>query len=212
VGQSRQKGRARENQHRDNNPNSDLMVGSPRILWEGWCTDDELDEWERQFIQDVEQRPRLNWKLNEDNPQQIPIPRQKEQRWARDDQAGRPRWEPAPYRPEAYRPPVVAGNARRWVHPADRGVSGRTVASTVVRKPRKAWRPWQKHLLGIGITWLLLTIAGWVGLGYAGLLEHDTAIIDPVVALVAGVWGWFGLPLAGKRWRRRFRNARRRFR
>ena len=59
VGQTRQRGRAREMQHRDTQPWSDLIVGSPRVLWEGVCTDEQLDDVERQLIQDVEVRPRL---------------------------------------------------------------------------------------------------------------------------------------------------------
>jgi hypothetical protein len=106
----------------------------------------------------------------------------------------------------------AARNAPRWVHPDDRASAGRTVASTPVRKPRKAWRPWRKHLLSVTVVWLVLSVAGWAGLGYLGVLARDTVIADPVAALLVGVWGWFGFPWLGKRWRRRFRNARRRFR
>lgn len=198
IGQTRQKGRARENQHRDDKPWEDLTVGSPNVLWEGMCTDGQLDEMERRFIQrpgeDAKLRPRLNWRMNEDNPHQIPIPRQKEQRWARDAKRAEAAgvtavwWEPTPYRPEVY---------------------GYTPAPARRSKP---WRPWQKHLLGIGVVWAVLSAAGLVGLGYAGLLDPDTALADPMAGLVAGLWAWFGCPGVGKRWRRRFRNARRRFR
>lgn len=189
VGQSRQPGRARENQHRDDKPFSDLIVGSPRVLWEGYCTDEDLDKMERHFIREVEQRPRLNWRMNEDNRRQIPIPRQKEQRWARDAKRGAgERWTPTEYRPEVYgyRPSPV--------------------------RRSKPWRPWQKHLLGIGITWKVLAVAALALLGWRNLLDADAALTAWIGALPSGLWGWFGFPGVGKRWRRRFRNARRRFR
>jgi hypothetical protein len=84
VGKTRQRGRGRENQHRDRQPFSDLIVGSPRVLWEGICTEGELDEWERYFIQDAPVRPRLNVDMNEDNPHRIPKRVQEAQRLQRE--------------------------------------------------------------------------------------------------------------------------------
>ncbi|MGK5682478.1 hypothetical protein [Actinoplanes sp. URMC 104] len=147
VGQSRQKRRARENQHRDDKPWSDLIVGSPRVLWEGGCTDAELDEMERRFIQDVplEQRPRLNYLLNEDNPHRIEKYRQVNQRHARDGRRDEDPWQPTEYRPEAYgyRPASQAHSAA----PA-----------------RREWKPWQKALAGYGGAYLTLILGGWVAL------------------------------------------------
>lgn len=196
VGQTRQRGRARENQHRDTQPFSDRIVGSPRVLWEGICTDEELDAIEREFIRKL--RPRMNWIHNEDNPDQIPKWVQVEQRHERDDAAGVARWVPPDQRQRA--------SLLEW-EPV-----GRTVTSTAVCRPRKRWRPWQRHLLGIGVTFLVLAGTGWTVLATQHLLDGSTAVADPIAAVVAAVWGWFGFPGAGKRWRRRFRNARRRFR
>jgi hypothetical protein len=92
VGQTRQKGRAREMQHRDSQPWEDLIVGSLLVLAEGMWTDAELDRQEQAAIRRV--RPRMNYEHNLHNPQRIEIWRQREQRWARDDAAGRPRWVP----------------------------------------------------------------------------------------------------------------------
>ncbi len=163
VGQSRQKRRARENQHRDSQAFADLIVGSPRVLWEGWCTDTELDEMERRFIQDVplEQRPRLNYLLNEDNPHRIPKYTLKEQRHARDDRRGEPHWEPTEYQPQAY-----------------------GYRSQPAVRVRQAWKPWQKHLLGWPVGWLLSTIAGWVGL----VVKFDfTTWWHPLATAAAGL-------------------------
>lgn len=194
VGQTRQRGRGRENQHRDDQPWSDLIVGSPRVLWEGLCNDAELDEMERRFIQDVPVRPRLNWKLNEDNPQQIPKWVLEAQRLERE-----PGWVPGGQRRR--------GSLLEWHTGAPAGR-----AANMPVRARKPWRPWQKHLLAVGVVWLVLTVVALSWLAHFDRLTQDSGLAAPVVALAAGVWGWFGFPLAGRRWRRRFRNARRRFR
>lgn len=92
VGQTRQRGRAREMQHRDSQPWEDLIVGSPLVLAEGVWTDDELDAQEQAMIRRI--MPRMNYEYNLHNPRRIEIWRQREQRWARDDAANRPRWVP----------------------------------------------------------------------------------------------------------------------
>ncbi|GAA0528932.1 hypothetical protein GCM10010172_06940 [Paractinoplanes ferrugineus] len=199
VGQSRQKLRARENQHRDTQAFSDLIVGSPRVLWEGWCTDDELDERERQFIQDVplEQRPRLNYMLNDDNPRRIEKWRLVEQRHARDDRNGVPRWEPTPYRPEAYgyRAPRVSVSVVR-----DRQVRGR------------GWTRGQKQLAGWAAGWAVTTVALWV----VELFRPEDVrwwIAPAVAAELTGfvrVWSWLGFPLRPRTWRRQWRKKTRR--
>lgn len=196
VGQTRQKGRARENQHRDSQPWSDLTVGSPRVLWEGWCTDEQLDEWERHFIQDVpaEQRPRLNWLLNEDNPRHIPKWVALEQRRARDDRNGVPPWEPTPYRPEAYGYPPAGGGA------------------AVRTRPARRWRPWQKQLLALALTGLVLWIAALIGLGKTGHLQGDAWWQALTGCYGVCVWAWCGFPALDKRAGRRWRRARRRWR
>jgi hypothetical protein len=153
VGQTRQRGRARENQHRDDQPWSDLIKGSPRVLWEGVCTDTELDEMERHFIQDVTPRPRLNWKLNEDNPQQIPKWVLVEQRHQRDDEEGRLRWQPPGERPR--------GSLLDW--------DSAPVRSGPPRRPRWVLKPWQRTAAAVvkALGWWLLAEAGTTVVGWA---------------------------------------------
>ena len=198
VGQTRQRGRAREMQHRDTQPWSDLIVGSPRVLWEGVCTDEQLDEMERRFIQDVEVRPRLNWKLNEDNPQHIPKWILIEQRHQRDDAEGRPRWVPAEERP---RQSLVEWDAA----PA---VPGRPAM-----RARRRWRSWQKHLLGLAVAWLFATVGGWAAIAYRADLNLERTIAVPAAAAVLTVWVWLGCPLHRRRqWRTAWRRVKRRIR
>lgn len=166
VGQTRQRGRGRENQHRDDQPWSDLIVGSPRVLWEGVCTDAELDEMERRFIQDVPVRPRLNWQLNEDNPQHIPKWVLVEQRHERDDRAGRPRWVPAKQRQR--------DSLLEWVERPGQGVSRRSSSSesrpssSVRKKPRRKRLPArQRRLVGWTMAWLVFALSAWIGLAVA---------------------------------------------
>jgi hypothetical protein len=195
VGQTRQKGRARENQHRDTQPFSDRIVGSPRVLWEGLCTDAELDEMERHFIQDVPvgQRPRLNWLLNEDNPHQIPKWVQVEQRHQRDDAEGRPRWVPPDQREKV--------SLLEWdTAPAFAGP----------RPVRKPWNSRRKHLTGLGIAWLNLTLAAWIGLLVYRPWMVETVIAAPFAALAVTVWVWAGCPLRRRGRRKAMRRVRKR--
>jgi hypothetical protein len=192
VGQSRQKRRARENQHRDSQGFSDLIVGSPRVLWEGFCTDAELDEMERRFIQDVpfEQRPRLNYLLNEDNPHRVEKWRQKEQRHQRDAVRGDEPWEPTAYRPEQY-----------GYRPAPQP---RTQAA------RKPWSSRRKHLTGLLVAWLVLTVTGWSTVAYQADLTDRSWLAIPYVALVLTVWVWAGVPIRKPGRRKAVQRIRRR--
>ncbi len=173
VGQSRQKARARENQHRDSQGFSDLIVGSPRTLWEGWCTDEQLDEMERRFIQDVpvEERPRLNYLLNEDNDRRIPKFTQVEQRHARDARRGDDPWQPTEYRPEAY-------GYKRAVAPV----------------PRRPWSSRRKHLTGLAAAVLVLTLAGWIATAVYSTLTEFRWYAIPAAAVLLTVWVWAGCP------------------
>ncbi|GIM88735.1 hypothetical protein [Paractinoplanes toevensis] len=191
VGQTRQKGRARENQHRDSQPWSDLTVGSPRTLWEGWCTDEQLDEMERHFIQDVpfEQRPRLNYVLNENNSRHIPKWDLEDQRRQRDALRGDEPWEPTPYRPETY---------------------GYAPAARV--KARRPWRPWQKQLLAAGALSLALTVGVWIALHRLGMLQGDAWWQTAAGTAVFAGWVWAGFPGLTRRSRRRAQRVRRRWR
>lgn len=182
VGQTRQRGRAREMQHRDTQPFSDLIVGSPRILWEGLCTDDELDEIERSFIQDVDRRPRMNEKLNEDNRQRIPKLEQARQRHERDARNGVAPWQWPSQRARA--------SLLEW-EPRTQPV------------PARAWTPAQVKAALWTAAWLLETIAVW-----ALLHQHQLAAGWPRLAWSAGaalallLWSLAGAPITRRQWRK----------
>ncbi|WP_250029839.1 hypothetical protein [Paractinoplanes maris] len=162
VGKTRQRGRKRELQHRSDKPWEDLIVGQSHVLWEGICDEDELDDRERQFIR--ERRPRMNDRDNRWNPDRIDYDEQVRQRHERDDREGRPLWVPLEQRQR--------DSLLEWdeTPPVPR-------AAVPVRRE---WKPWQKHLLGWPIGWLVSTVAGWIGL---------------VVKLDFAVW-WYPLATA----------------
>lgn len=198
IGQTRQRGKARELQHREDKPWSDLILGDPVILWEQRCTDADLNAKEEWFIRYSKPRPRMNWKLNEDNPEQIPIPRQKEQRWARDDAARLPRWAPPAER-------VPASLLDMPMRQPSLTVSGRR------RSAAQPWRPWQKRLVGWSSAWLAVVGVVFFLLAYFGVFA--TVGDDFVAALISGstliVWVMRGAPVPVGRWRRRARKVRR---
>jgi len=198
VGQTTQRGRGRENQHRDDQPWADLIVGSPRALWEGVCTDAELDEMERRFIQDVPVRPRLNWQLNEDNPHHIPKWVLVEQRHERDDREGRPRWVPPKQR--------TRDSLLEW---------GECPAPSVPRtRPpaRASWRPWQQHVVGLGVAQVLLSVAGWIVLAVKGMWVPEAWWAVPAAVLAVTVWAWLGFPVRRQGRRKAVRRLKRRLR
>ncbi|MEU4558492.1 hypothetical protein AB0F72_08880 [Actinoplanes sp. NPDC023936] len=190
VGKTRQKGRARENQHRDTQPFSDRIVGSARVLWEGMCTEAELDEMERRFIQEPPSgvRPRLNYLLNEDNPHQIPKWVQVEQRHERDDAAGRPRWLPAD---ERRRDSLLDWDG------------GQPIARPPAAVRRVPWSSRRKHLTGLAIGWAALTFAAWIVLAVKNVFTQTNMLAAIPAALVFEVWVWAGVPLPFWRWSRR---------
>jgi hypothetical protein len=191
VGKTRQRGRLRENQHRDTQSFSDLIVGSPRVLWEGDCTEAELDEMERRFIQDADVRPRLNWKLNEDNPQQIPKWVQLEQRHQRDDAAGRPRWVPPDQR-------------RR-----DSLLDWRSDQSTGLKPDRpvsvpRTWTALQVKALVWSCAWLITAVAIWGFLDkYAVMQTWSQRVIAGLVCAPFLIgWSLAGAPMSRRQWRK----------
>jgi hypothetical protein len=195
VGQTRQRGRARENQHRDDKPWSDLIVGSTHILWEGVCTDTELNDRERYFIREVEPRPRMNWKLNEDNPEQIPKWTQLEQRHQRDDRAGRPRWQPPESRS---RQSLLDWEAREPARVA-----------TARRKSITSW--WTPNRIKEGIwsaSWIGTGAITWVNLDDVTLWQPRLGVSAAVGLLLVG-WVRAGMPVT-KAQRRRVRGRIRR--
>lgn len=154
VGKTRQRGRGRENQHRDDKPWSDLIVGSSHVLWEGICDEDELDQHERDLIR--EKRPRMNDKDNRWNRDRIEYEYQVAQRHERDRKFGRPLWQP----PELRRRKSLL----EWQTP-DRPAHETAGRQKSKRRPFKRW---QKYAIGWAITWPGSTLFGWV----FALLEH----------------------------------------
>jgi len=192
VGQTRQRGRARENQHRDDQPWSDLIVGSSHVLWEGICTDTELDEMERRFIQDAEVRPRLNWKLNEDNPRHIPKWVLLEQRHERDQAAGRPLWVPPDQR--------ARESLLEW---PDRG--GVVSKPLPPRPPARPWSSRRKHLTGLAVAVATLIPAAWIALAVLGRWFVEAWWLIPLACAALTAWVWAGCPVR-KRGRRKARS------
>lgn len=197
VGKTRQRGRAREMQHRDDKPWSDLIVGSSHALWEGICTEDELDEIERRLIR--EKAPRLNDRDNRWNPDRISLTEQVRQRRERDALRGDPPWAPLEQRRREslleWDTPQQAAPLRR-VRPR--------------RRPARRWKPWQRRALGWFTTWAGLTVACWIAaLAYhLGGWQQTGSVSAAVWAVLLG-WIMCGCPWpAGssrraRRWRRR---------
>jgi hypothetical protein len=194
VGKTRQRGRSRETQHRDRQPFSDLIVGDAHVLWEGICTEDELDEMERHFIQDVEVRPRLNEKMNEDNPRMIPKGVQRAQRWERDDAAGKARWVPFDRRQRS--------SLLEWDATRPEGLSARPYAPTPSR-----WKPWQIKVGLLSSAWLLLAVATWGAMTRFGLSGtwRQNLLVETLTSSTLLVWSLWRQPDTWPMWRRRLR-------
>lgn len=177
VGQTRQALRSRGNQHRDEQPWSDLIVGDFYVIEQAQWSDPELDAAEIGMIGRL--LPRMNYLHNEGNPCRVPKWTQREQRWDRDDRAGRP----------------------RWVHPDERGpgVAGPVVAHSGGLRIRAGWA-W-----AVG-AWAALGVLVWLGLVLAGIGE---AMPLPTQAWTAALLGGVGVawPLH-HRHRRRVRRGR----
>jgi hypothetical protein len=93
VGQTVRALEVRDEEHRASQPWADLIVpGSPRVLWEGTPTPAELDAIELGFIRDLQ--PRYNFEGQEGAAHATHKLAAVEQRWQRDNEAGRPRWSP----------------------------------------------------------------------------------------------------------------------
>lgn len=132
-------------------------------------------------------RPLYNVEQNTGNGDRIPPPLAIRQRRARD---------------------AVKQDAPRWVHPDDR-VGERPARRAAARR---RWRPWEKHLLALGIVGAVLTIAGWVGLAHLGKLNGDNWWVAPAAAYGLCVWAWAGFPWFDKTSSRRVRRAVKRWR
>lgn len=199
VGQTRQKGRARESQHRDDKPYEDLIVGSAHVLEQGMWTDEELDEREVYWIRRL--CPRMNYEHNLDNPDRIEIWRQKEQRWVRDDAAGRARWVPL----EQRQPSGLL----------DQPMAFRSATASAVRRPNSphSWSPRRIKACLWSSAWGMTAV---VMSGYSSQLAlfptwPKNLLCGSVISAVLLVWSLAGAPLTRRQWRRLRRRGLRRW-
>lgn len=126
VGQTRQQIWEREDQHREDKPWADTIVGDSYVdaitgrvyqaveLARGEWDDAELDDCELHYIRML--RPLYNIVGNRANPCRVKPWDAKKQRHQRDRIAGRPLWRPQPHRVPLRRPDSVGYVPRR--HPA----------------------------------------------------------------------------------------------
>lgn len=181
VGQTVQDLSARERQHRGadltvdamEQPWSDLIVGKPFIVEEGWWTAAELDERELFHIRRL--RPRYNYTGNLANPDRIPIFEARRQREERDRAAGRvsPTWTKT-------RGQIGVTGGRDW----------RAVLAA-------AWRSWrtltaaQRRVVGLLTFWLLFAAVLWVTASprFPGTSGLAAGLIGSSVPTLAGVFG-----------------------
>jgi hypothetical protein len=180
VGKTRQRGRLREMQHRDDKPWSDLIVGFSHVLWEGICDEDELDRREVAMIR--LKASRMNDRDNRWNRTRINLDEQVRQRHERDDHFGRPRWVP---RAQRRRDSLL-----EWDTPE------RPVFDQTAVEPRRQWKPWQKQLVAWLFGWLITTVTGWVALVWRfdfPVWWCPPAISGSATALVM-LWALAGFP------------------
>lgn len=160
VGQTFQRLAAREAQHRETQPWSDLIVGPAFIIESGCWTQAELDELEAFHIRRL--LPRYNYEFNLDNAERIPIWLAQEQRAERDAARGIVRTPLHPVRVSRPRPARMRPRARR-------------------RIPIAVWSAgW---LLAAGVLWAAVprSVPAMVGGGWATLAA--TAVVGGVMWL-----------------------------
>lgn len=206
-GQTRQRGGRRDLQHRDCQPWADIIADGPIALVEGAMTGAELDAIERAVIggdwrlvldlaaanprlrADVDgitrcaqagPRPRYNIADGGlDNPDHIPQWTAREQRWARDDAAERPRWVAPEDRP------VVPVQRRPVSLPAGPSLAARARAAVAHRLAvwwSRVWpwvAGWTTAAVAVSAAWLVWVDAATV---------PDAATVGPVTA--TGLVGW----------------------
>lgn len=177
VGQTVQVLRAREGQHRDDQPWSDLIVGDAYVVEEGWWTCDELTAREMWHIARL--RPLYNYTGNLTNPDRIPIFEARRQRQARD--------------------------RARLAEVATWGPGRRAAARVAFRW--RAWTRRQRAAVAAAAAWVVLAAAGLaaglrVGLSpWVGLWDGAAGASALLLA------GWLAFPVRGVRRTRRRRKA-----
>lgn len=165
VGQTRQRLRSRDIQHREVQPFADIIVGEPYVIAQGMWTDAELDAAEQAAI--LRLRPRYNIDHNWGNPNRIQPWVAKQQRQGRDQAAGRVVWHPP-------QPATAAG--RGWVVR-----TAKWVTAPVVRWWDRQW-PWIA-------AWVVVFFAVALGLrAVAPEVEPEGAAVLGFVAASGVLW------------------------
>ncbi|MCG5464255.1 hypothetical protein MED01_002420 [Micromonospora sp. MED01] len=194
IGKSVQTVYQRQEQHRDDQPFSDLIVGGSWVIEEGFWTDAELSAREEWWIRNgavlvrggKPQRPVYNYEFNLDNPNRVEVWRAVEQRQAREPGWVKPANGSFVPRQRTYGPP-------------------QNVARVVRRRPRIRWTRRRIRAAMLAAVWLVMFAgfwwAGWdVWHGWDG--PRNAAIGAAIVMGVASVGNQWVRP---KRRRRRSR-------
>jgi hypothetical protein len=173
VGQTRQQIWEREDQHREDKPWSDTIVGDyfqdpitgriyqAVVLAEGEWDDAELDARELSYIRSL--LPLYNIVGNMANPCRVKPWDAKKQRHLRDRAAGRPLWHPTPKRVPAQRPEVVGYTPRR--HPVPFRVNWGLVLVAqlwIVFTGGMVWATSGRWLLSLGVS-TAVVVGLWLG-------------------------------------------------
>ncbi|MEV2239550.1 hypothetical protein [Micromonospora sp. NPDC049891] len=195
IGKSVQTVWERQEQHRTDQPFSDLICGGSWPIEEGYWTAAELDAREQWWIRNgavlvagqQPQRPVYNYEFNTDNPDRIEVWRAKEHRQARE-----PGWQPGKSSPRAaVRSQRPWAQACGWVWSA---------VKSAAANPRQV-----KAALWVGL-WLA---AAWV-VGRQAAAGPVATWVDGVVYGSGFATVLVGVLLPGKRRRRRRWRSRRR--
>jgi hypothetical protein len=105
---------------------------------------------------------------------------------------------------------AAKADARRWVHPDDRGVPARAQPAPVRVVSKHRWSSRRKHLTGLGGVNALLTPAVWITLAVRGVWFPAAWWLVPAIAVVMSVWVWSGCPVTRAGRRRAWRRVKRR--
>ncbi|MEV0214319.1 hypothetical protein [Micromonospora sp. NPDC050695] len=185
IGQSRQTVWQREQQHRDEQPFSDLIVGGSWTIEEGFWTQQQLDEREQHYIRQgvsllpgqKRQRPKYNIDFNRENPDRIPPWDAVTHRQARE-----PGWQPVK---DAHRPRQRS--------------AGSFAGPITVPAWSWEWTPQRIRIAAWAAGWLVIAcVVGWQAASGPVATAGDGLAYGSGVATTA-----VGLLLPGKRRRRR---------
>ncbi|MEV1013802.1 hypothetical protein AB0I89_23915 [Micromonospora sp. NPDC049801] len=182
IGQSRQTVWQREQQHRDEQPFADIIVGGSWTIEEGFWTQQELDERERRHIRNgvvllpgqKPQRPKYNIDFNRENPDRI-----KPWEAVAHRQAREPGWQP----------PVKGARVSRQRRTA-------LAASSPTAVTAWAWEWTPERIKAAVWAVAVLAVIGWVASLPVATWYDGVAYVACVACTVTG------LRMPGKRRRR----------